>query len=158
MGMRIQCSQCHNHPFDRWTMNDYYSFAAFFAQVGRKTGEDPRETVVFNGGSGGVKHPVGNKDMPPKFLGGEQPEIPKGADRREVLADWLASPKNPYFARNLANIVWAHFFGHGIIDPVDDVRISNPASNPELLDALAAHFTEYKYDFKRLVKIGRAHV
>ncbi|MBI3879705.1 MAG: DUF1549 domain-containing protein [Verrucomicrobia bacterium] len=151
MGMRIQCAQCHNHPFDRWTMNDYYSFAAFFAQVGRKSGEDPRETVVFNSKSGGVSHPVAKKDMPPKFLGAEQPDL-KDRDRREVLAEWFASPRNPWFAKNLANIVWAHFFGKGIIDPVDDVRVSNPASNPELLDKLAAQFTDYKYDFRKLVR------
>jgi hypothetical protein len=152
MGVRVQCAQCHNHPFDRWTMNDYYSFAAFFAQVGRKSGEDPRETIVFNNGSGGVKHPIGGKDMAPKFLGGAQPVIPKGADRRQVLADWLTSPTNPYFARNLSNIVWAHFFGKGIVDPVDDVRVSNPSSNPELLDKLAEQLTAYNYDFKRLVR------
>ena len=152
MGVRVQCAQCHNHPFDRWTMNDYYSFAAFFSQIGRKTGEDPRETVIFNSGSGGVKHPVSGKDMAPKFLGGAQPEIAKGADRREVLAEWLTSPENPYFARNLANLTWAQFFGKGIIDPVDDVRVSNPASNPELLDKLAAQLTAYHYDFKRLVR------
>jgi hypothetical protein len=152
MGVRIQCTQCHNHPFDRWTMNDYYSFAAFFAQVGRKTGEDPRETVIFNSASGGVKHPVTGKDMTPKFLGGLQPEIAKGADRRQVLAEWLTSPDNPYFARNLANIVWAQFFGKGIVDPVDDVRVSNPATNPELLEKLAAQLTTYRYDFKKLVR------
>jgi hypothetical protein len=151
MGMRIQCAQCHNHPFDRWTMNDYYSFAAFFPQIGRKQGEDPRETIIFDKGDGDVRHPVGNKTMKPKFLGGDIPEI-DGHSRREVLAKWIASPENPYFARNLANIVWAHFMGKGIIDPVDDVRISNPASNPELLDALAGKFTEYGYDFKRFVK------
>ena len=152
MGVRVQCTQCHNHPFDRWTMNDYYSFAAFFAQVGRKAGEDPRETIVYNSGSGGVKHPVGGKDMAPKFLGGAQPNIPKGADRRQVLADWMVSTENPFFARNLANITWAHFFGKGIVDPVDDVCVSNPASNPELLDALAAKLTEYRYDFKKLIR------
>ena len=151
MGMRIQCAQCHNHPFDRWTMNDYYSFAAFFPQIGRKPGEDPRETVVFDKGDGEIKHPVNGKSMVPKFLGGEAPEI-KDQSRREVLAKWLASPDNPYFAKNMANIVWAHFMGKGIIDPVDDVRISNPATNPELLDALGVKFTEYKYDFKKLVR------
>ena len=151
LGMRIQCAQCHNHPFDRWTMNDYYSFAAFFAQVGRKPGDDPRETVIFDRGGGEVKHPVTGAAMRPKFLGGDVPEI-KGESRREILARWLTSPQNPYFARNLANIVWAHFLGRGIIEPVDDVRISNPASNPELLDALATKFTEYKYDFKKLVR------
>jgi len=152
MGMRIQCAQCHNHPFDRWTMNDYYAFANFFPQVGRKQGEDPREYIVFDRGEGDVKHLVTGKPLPPKFLGASQPEIAKAESRREVLASWLASPENPYFAKNLANIVWAHFLGRGIIDPVDDVRISNPASNPELLDALGAKFTEYKYDFKKLVR------
>lgn len=151
MGMRIQCTQCHNHPFDRWTMDDYYSFAAFFAQIGRKRGEDPREQIIFNTGSGEVKHPVGNRVMQPKFLGGETPDL-QGRDRREVLAEWIASPKNPYFARNLSNIVWAHFLGRGIIHEVDDVRVSNPAVNPELLQALAQRFTEYECDFKRLVR------
>jgi uncharacterized protein YjdB len=151
MGMRIQCAQCHNHPFDRWTMDDYYSFAAFFSQIGRKRGEDPRELIIFNSGGGDVRHLVGNKVMAPKFLGGEVPDV-KGKDRRVVMADWLASPKNPYFATNLGNIVWAHFFGKGIIDQVDDVRVSNPPVNKELLDELGRRFTEYNYDFKKLVR------
>ena len=152
MGVRVQCTQCHNHPFDRWTMNDYYGFASFFSQIGRKSGEDPRETIVFNSGSGAVKHPVTGKEMAPKFLGGPHPEIAKGSDRRQVLADWLTAPENPYFARNLANIIWAQFFGKGIIDPVDDVRVSNPATNPELLEKLATQLTAYRYDFKKLVR------
>ncbi len=152
MGMRMQCAQCHNHPFDRWTMNDYYGFAAFFAQVGRKTGEDQRETVVFDRGNGGVRHPVGNRDIPPKFLGTDGGKPEAGQDRREVMAKWLASPQNPFFARNLANIVWAHFFGQGIVEPVDDVRISNPASNPELLEELGKRFTDSNYNFKKLVR------
>jgi hypothetical protein len=90
--------------------------------------------------------------MRPKFLGGDVPEIKPGESRREVLARWLTSPQNPYFARNIANIVWAHFLGRGIIEPVDDVRISNPPSNPELLDALAAKLVDYQYDFKKLVR------
>ncbi len=151
MGMRIQCAQCHNHPFDRWTLNDYYGFAAFFARVGRKPGDDPRETVFFDRHDGDVKHPVSGMVMKPKFLGGNTPEI-KGESRREALAQWLTSPDNPYFARNVANIVWAHFMGHGIIDPVDDARISNPPSNPELLDELSAKLVEYHYDFKKLVR------
>ena len=151
MGMQIKCSQCHNHPFDRWTMNDYYGFAAFFAQVGRKQAEDLRERIVFNGGGGEVVNIVSKKPAKPKFLGGDEPNV-AGKDRREVLAEWLASPKNPYFAKNLANIVWQHFLGKGIVDPVDDVRVSNPASNPELLDTLGEKFQEYHYDFKHLVK------
>ena len=152
MGMRIQCAQCHNHPFDRWTMNDYYSFASFFAQVGRKTGEDNRETIVFNRASGGVSHPVGNRDMKPKYLGGDQPEMKTGEDRRAWLAKWLASPENPFFAKNLANIVWAHFLGQGIVEPVDDVRISNPPSNPELLDEMGKRFAASGYNFRKLVR------
>jgi hypothetical protein len=90
--------------------------------------------------------------MKPKFLGGETPELRPGDDRRRVMAEWIASPRNPYFARNIANLVWAHFLGVGVVDPVDDVRISNPPTNPELLDALAARLTEYDYDVRRLVR------
>ena len=151
MGMRIQCAQCHNHPFDRWTMDDYYSFASFFSQIGRKGADDPREVVVFNSGGGDVRHPVGGRVMAPKFLGGAAPDT-AGKDRRQVMAQWLASPDNAYFGTNLANIVWAHFLGRGIVDEVDDVRVSNPASNQELLDELGRKFTEYKYDFKKLVR------
>jgi hypothetical protein len=151
MGMRIQCAQCHNHPFDRWTMDDYYGFAAFFSQIGRKGADDPREIVVFNSGGGDVRHPVGGRVMAPKFLGGAAPDA-AGKDRRDLLAKWLASPENPYFATNLANMVWGHFFGTGIINEVDDVRVSNPASNPELLAEMGKRFTDYKYDFKRLVR------
>ena len=152
MGMRLQCAQCHNHPFDRWTMDDYYGWAAFFSQIGRKEGVDQREQIVYNRGSGEVKHLIGGRNMEPKFLGGETPDV-KSQDRRVVMAEWLASPENPYFATNIVNIVWSHFFGVGIIDPVDDVRVSNPASNPELLASLATRFEgEYGYDFKQLVR------
>ncbi len=150
MGTRIQCAQCHNHPFDRWTMDDYYSFAAFFAKVNRKRAEDPRERIIFNA-SGETKHPITGKVMLPKFLGGDVPKV-RGKDRRRVLAEWLVSPENPWFARNLSNIVWAHFFGRGIVHEVDDFRVSNPPVNPRLLDDLAAKFTDYKFDFKQLVR------
>ncbi len=151
MGFRTQCAQCHNHPFDRWTQDDYYSFAAFFSQIGRKTGEDYRETIVYDRRSGEVKHPVGGRTMPPKFLGGEIPDV-KGKDRRVVLAEWLTSPDNPFFGTNVANRVWAQFFGRGIVDPVDDIRVSNPPSNPELFEELGRRLVEYNYDFKRLVR------
>ena len=152
MGMRIQCAQCHNHPFDRWTMNDYYSFSAFFRQIGRKPTDDPRELVVFNSGGGEATHPVNGQVMPPKFLGADKPADVAGKDRRLVMAKWLASPENPYFATNLANMVWAHFFGMGIIHETDDVRISNPPSNGPLLSEVGKRFTDYKYDFKKLVR------
>jgi hypothetical protein len=151
MGMRIQCAQCHNHPFDRWTQDEYYGFASFFSQIGRKQGEDYREVIVFNSGGGEIRHPVNGKVMAPKFLGGIEPDV-KGKDRREVLADWLASKDNPWFATSFANRVWAHFFGIGIVDPVDDFRISNPASNPELLAELGKRFTDSNYNLKALVR------
>ena len=151
MGIRTQCAQCHNHPFDRWTMDDYYSFAAFFSQIGRKQSEDYREIIVFNSGGGEVAHPVGGRQMKPKFLGGPAPDT-AGKDRREILAKWLTSTDNPYFATSVANRVWAHFFGKGIVEPVDDIRVSNPASNPELFKRLGDKLVEYKYDFKQLVR------
>jgi hypothetical protein len=150
-GIRIQCAQCHNHPFDRWTMEDYRGFVAFFTQIGRKVGEDPREKIVFNSGGGESKHPVGDRVIPPKFLGGEAPDA-KGKDRRQLLADWVASPENPWFPKHIANLVWAQYMGVGIVEPVDDVRISNPASNPELLEALAKKIVEYNYDLRRVVR------
>jgi hypothetical protein len=152
MGIRTQCAQCHNHPFDRWTQNDYYNFAAFFAQIGRKEGEDYRETIVFNSGGGEVVHPLTKTAMKPKFLGGIEPELQPGQDRREVLAKWISSTDNPYFATSVANRVWAHFFGKGIVEPVDDIRISNPASNPELFKSLGDKLVSYNYDFKQLVR------
>lgn len=152
MGMRIQCAQCHNHPFDRWTLEDYYGFYAFFAQLGRKNTDDPQEVIIFNKKGGEAKHPVTEAVVKPKFLGGSVPELKSGQDRRVALAQWISSSENVYFARNIANIIWAHFFGAGIIDPVDDVRISNPPSNPELLAALATKLTRYNYDLRKFVK------
>ena len=150
-GIRLQCAQCHNHPFDRWTMEDYYGLVGFFSQIGRKVGEDPRENIIFNSGGGEARHPVGNRPIAPKFLGGEAPDT-KGKDRRQLLADWIASPENPWFPKHIANIVWAQYMGRGIVEPVDDVRISNPSANPELLDALAKKLIEYKYDLRRVVR------
>ena len=151
MGIRTQCAQCHNHPFDRWTMDDYYSFAAFFSQIGRKQGEDYRETIVYNSGGGEVAHPVGGRQMKPKFLGGPEPDV-AGKDRRELMAKWLTSTDNPFFATSVANRVWAHFFGKGIVEPVDDIRVSNPAVNPDLFKTLGGKLVEYNYDFKKLVR------
>ncbi|MBS0210673.1 MAG: DUF1549 domain-containing protein [Planctomycetes bacterium] len=151
MGIRTQCAQCHNHPFDRWTMDDYYSFASFFTQVGRKQAEDPREYIIFNRGGGEVNHPVVKKAMPPKFLGGPTPAV-AGKDRRQVVADWLASADNPLFPTSVANRIWEHFFGMGVVQPVDDIRVSNPPSNPELFNALGDQLVKYNYDMKQLVR------
>ncbi|MCF6287367.1 MAG: DUF1549 and DUF1553 domain-containing protein, partial [Candidatus Hydrogenedentes bacterium] len=151
LGIQLKCAQCHNHPFERWTMDDYYSFAAFFAQVGRKTSSDPRESVIFNRGAGEVKHGNTKKNMAPKFLAGETPDV-KGKDRRAVVAEWITSPENPWFAKNLANRVWAHFLGAGIIDPPDDVRVTNPPTNPQLLEEMGKKMIEYNYDLRKLVR------
>jgi len=151
MGTRIQCAQCHNHPFDRWTMDDYYGFASFFAQVKRKAAEDPRERIVFDGG-GEVPHLVTKQPVKPRFLGTATPDDFGKKSRREAMAEWLTSTDNPWFPRNVSNVVWSHFFGVGITDPVDDVRISNPPSNPELLAALSGKFVEYNYDVRKLVR------
>jgi hypothetical protein len=151
MGIRTQCAQCHNHPFDRWTMDDYYGFASFFSQVGRKQAEDYRETLVFNQFGGEVNHLVSGQPVPPTFLGGDAPDT-AGKDRRAVVAEWLTSPENPFFATSIANRVWAHFMGVGIVDPVDDIRISNPASNPQLFEQLGQKLVEYEFDFRRLVR------
>ncbi len=150
-GTRIQCAQCHNHPFDRWTMSDYRGFVSFFTQIGRKQGEDPRERIIFNSGGGDARHPVTNEVIPPKFLGGEKPDC-TGKDRRQVLAEWIAAPENPYFPRHLANLIWAQYMGRGIVEPVDDVRISNPPSNQDLLDAVAKKIVEYNFDLKKIVR------
>jgi len=151
LGIRIQCSQCHNHPFDRWTTEDYRGFVAFFTQIGRKPGEDPREKVIFNSGGGESRSIVDNHVVPPKFLGGDAPDC-TGKDRRQVLGDWVASPDNPYFPQHVANLVWAQYMGRGIVEPVDDVRISNPASNPELLEALAKKLIDCNYDLRKIVR------
>lgn len=152
LGTRIQCAQCHNHPFDRWTMDDYYGFAAFFSQVGYKQAQDPRELTIFNAGVGDMKHPVDDRPVAPRFLGGDAPTIPDGADYRQFLADWLTSGENTAFRENLANIVWAHFFGIGIVETVDDVRVSNPPSNPALHRELGRRLAEYKFDIRPLVR------
>jgi hypothetical protein len=152
LGTRIQCAQCHNHPFDRWTMDDYYGFAAFFSRIGYKQAQDPRELTVFNIGTGEVKHPIAGRIVRPTFLGGPAPAMKSGEAYRQALADWLAAPENPAFARTLANFVWAHFFGQGIVEPVDDARVSNPPSNPELLDALAKRLVETGFEIRPLIR------
>ncbi|MEQ8849747.1 DUF1549 and DUF1553 domain-containing protein [Botrimarina sp.] len=151
LGMRIQCAQCHNHPFDRWTMDDYYGFASFFSQVGFKQSRDPREFIVYDAGRGEIDHVVTGEPVAPTYLGGGPADC-EDRDRREALAEWIVSPQNKAFARNLANIVWAHHFGRGIVEPVDDVRISNPPSNEELLDYLAGRLVESGYDLRSLVR------
>jgi Protein of unknown function (DUF1549)/Protein of unknown function (DUF1553) len=151
-GMRIQCAQCHNHPFDRWTQDDYYSFVSFFTGVKRKVASEARELYVYDDPNAPpAKHLLTGQLMPARFLGGASPDV-KGKDPRLALAEWLTAKENPLFRQNMANRVWAHFFGRGIVEPVDDVRISNPPSNRELVEALGQHLADYDFDLKRLIR------
>jgi hypothetical protein len=158
-GIRMQCAKCHNHPFERWTQDDYYSMAAFFARVKqRKDPSDPATNpkdaaeFIYLDRAGEVIQPRTNQKMAPKFMGGKVPEIAPGKDRREVLATWLTAPENPFFARSVANRIWFHLMGRGIVDPVDDFRDSNPSASDELLDALAKDFVAHKFDAKYLIR------
>jgi hypothetical protein len=151
-GIRIQCAQCHNHPFDRWTQDDYYSFVSFFTGVKRKVASEAREFYIYDDPNAPpAKHLLTSQPMPPKFLGGDAPDV-KGKDPRSALADWLTSKDNALFRENMANRIWANFFGRGIIDPVDDVRISNPPSNRELLQELGRRLASHNYDMRRLIR------
>ncbi len=152
LGVRIQCAKCHNHPFERWTQDDYYGFAAFFSQIGRKKGSLPDEEVVYATGSGDVRQPRTGQKMKPKALGGPVLDDPPAQDRRVKLAAWLSSPSNPFFAKSLVNRIWYHLLGRGIVEPVDDFRDSNPACNDELLDGLTADFVKSGYDLKKLIR------
>ncbi|HTU92207.1 MAG TPA: DUF1553 domain-containing protein, partial [Gemmataceae bacterium] len=161
-GIRMQCAKCHNHPFERWTQDDYYSMAAFFARVRHKRdplepGPNPMQPggaeIVYDGRFGEVTQPRTGQVMKPKFMGGAVPNIPPGSDRRRVLADWLAGGDNPFFAKSIVNRIWYHLNGKGIVDPVDDFRDSNPSANDELLDALAKDFVVRKFDVKQLIRV-----
>ncbi len=154
LGVRIQCAKCHNHLFEKWTQDDYYGFAAFFSRVKQKAGTLPDEEIVFSAGDGEVRQLRTGQVMKPKALGGPvlEPADATG-DRREELAKWLTSADNPFFARSLVNRVWYHLMGRGIVDPVDDFRDSNPASNDELLDGLARAFVQNGYDLRKLVSM-----
>jgi hypothetical protein len=150
LGVRIACAECHHHPFDRWGQNDYYGMQAFFAPVG--VTNSPRGEVLQVTGDPPTRNPRTGEAVLPHVLGAPPPSAAPAGDRRALLADWLTSPDNPWFARNLANRTWAHFLGRGLIEPVDDVRATNPPTNPELLDALARHLVESKFDFRQLVR------
>ncbi|MBC8354352.1 MAG: DUF1553 domain-containing protein [Planctomycetes bacterium] len=157
LGVRIQCAQCHHHPFERWSQGDYYGLAAVFARVGRKGGfadaEVPTNEIIYLKDQGDVFHPRSGELVPPKALGGPAFQLTRYDDPRQRFAGWMTSSNNPFFARTMANRMWAHFLGRGIIHPIDDARSTNPPSNPELLDALAAEFIASGYDMKHLIRL-----
>jgi hypothetical protein len=154
LGQRIACAKCHHHPFDRWSQEDYHRLLAFFSQVGEKAGYSPAEARLFHkGGQAMVEHPKTKQKLTPAGLGDRPPEIPAGEDPRLVLVDWMTSPENPFFARAVVNRYWKHFFGRGLVDPEDDMRATNPATNAALLDALTEHFVSHGYDLQDLVRL-----
>ena len=151
-GIRINCAECHNHPFDRWTQDDYYGFVSFFTGVKRKNASEPREFYIYNDNAAPpAKHMLDDRPMPPKFLGGDLANS-AGVDPRAALADWLTASRNDLFTSNMANRIWAHFFGRGIVEPIDDCRVTNPPSNRPLLEALAARLAATGFDQKALIR------
>jgi hypothetical protein len=162
MGVRIECAKCHHHPFDRWSQDDYYGMQAYFTGVRFKS--TPRGEMLLASNAGASKHPRSGIEIFPHPLGtpapvkttatvpATQPPKPPASDPRTELAQWLVDAENPFFARNIANRVWAHFLGRGIVEPVDDVRLTNPPSHPELLTALAKDLSDHHYDFRHLLK------
>ncbi|MFT5130422.1 MAG: hypothetical protein ACI8W8_004053, partial [Rhodothermales bacterium] len=152
LGIRIQCAECHNHPFDRWTQDDYYSFVSFFTGMKRKPGVEPREHRIFYDSSAPpARHQLDQRPMPPRTLGALE-TVAHNGDPRQPLADWLTSPKNTMFSTNLANRIWAQLFGRGIIEPVDDIRVSNPPVNGPLLDALTQRLVGSNFSLHSLVR------
>jgi hypothetical protein len=156
LGLRVRCAQCHDHPFDVWTQDDYFGLAAFFAKVQRGGGPVAGQMMARNevriNPKGEVEHLRTKKPASPRLLDGKAVTVAENDDPRKALAEWMTDKDNPYFARAAANWVWAQFFGKGIADPPDDLSRSNPPVHPELLDALARHFVEHKFDLKDLIR------
>ena len=150
MGTRISCANCHNHPYERITQDDYWGFGAFFGRVSFKRGLGDEQAVIVKK-DGGVNQPRTGQSMKPKGLGGPEYDYVRGEDPRQKLADWLAEPGNPYFSKAIVNRIWAHYMGVGLVESVDDMRVTNPPSNPQLLDALAKELTDYRFDLKHLM-------
>lgn len=157
LGMRIGCARCHHHPFEKISQEDYYGLAAFFGRVDRKGGagvaERRADESIFVKPTGDVKHPLTGKVVAPHGLGQQSLDIPTFDDPRHYLVDWMAAPENPYFARAFVNRMWAHFFGRGLVDPLDDLRVTNPASNEPLLDALAEEFVKSGFNMRHIVEL-----
>jgi hypothetical protein len=157
LGMRLACAKCHHHPFERWSQQDYFGFEAFFSQTAMKNSKFNRQTnnpdmVFLQSVAPKSRNPRTGLDVPPTQLGGQELKLEPYDDARQHLVQWMTDPANPYFSKALVNRYWKHFFSKGIVDPEDDLRVTNPPSNPELLDALAKHFVDYRFDLKNLVR------
>ena len=153
LGVRFNCNKCHDHPFERWTQDQYYQFGAFFARVSFKGDPNAASEIVYtNYGGGEVMHPRTGRVMEPVVPYGAEPDLAHARTRQEAFASWLTSRENPLFARSYVNRVWSYFYGRGIIEPVDDIRASNPPCNPELLDALTQDFIAHHFDVEHLIR------
>jgi hypothetical protein len=153
LGVRMVCAQCHDHPFEQWTQNQYFQLTAFFGAVGIKDGMDSNEEIIYDKREDReIKHPKDGRVMSAKFLYGGGKISPGEADLRQSLAEWLTSRDNALFGKSMANRTWSYFFGRGIIEPVDDIRASNPPVNPQLLDALTKDFVDHNYDLRHLIR------
>jgi len=152
LGVRLECAECHNHPLENFTQDDFYGLSAFFARMRVKHGIGEYRRTWYLEDEGEVEHPVTKKPVPPKLLGGAV-VTNEGFDRRAALAAWVTAPENPYFARATVNRIWHEYFQTGIVEPFDDLRMSNPPTNPELLDALAAHFVKSGFRLKALHRV-----
>ncbi len=152
LGMSINCAKCHNHPMEKWTNDEYFGFANLFARVRSKTGSGDGEKIIFAASEGNINQPLTGRPQKPKPLDGHALSIDDPNDRRSALADWLTSRDNTYFARAIVNRVWANFYGVGLVEKVDDLRITNPASNEKLLSAAANHLADQKFDLKALMR------
>jgi len=152
LGMSVNCAKCHNHPMEKWTNDEYYQFANLFARVRAKTGQNDGDHIIFAAASGDLAQPLRGKPQPPRPLEGKALPTDSPEDRRIALADWLVSPDNPYFSRAIVNRVWANFYGVGLVEAVDDLRITNPASNEKLLAATAKYLADQKFDLKALMR------
>jgi hypothetical protein len=154
LGQRIQCARCHHHPYEKWSQSDYTRMSAFFSLVKSKPGQTPDEPMVYSEvGKPRASHPKTGQTLEPAGLDGPTIELSDYLDPREALVDWMVQADNPFFARSLANRYWKHFFGRGLVEPEDDIRVTNPASNPALLAALADHFASTKFDLKELSRL-----
>jgi len=152
LGIRIQCAKCHNHPFERWTQDNYYGIAAAFTRIGRTKGAAADDEVIFATNSGEIKQPRTGKTMKVHLLLKGDVDVPANQDRRVIFAEWLTKPGNPFFARATVNRIWGHLLGRGIVEPVDDFRDSNPPSNDKLLDELALQFAKNNFSRKWAIK------
>lgn len=154
LGQRIQCARCHHHPFEKWSQADYFHMSAFFSKITPKEGSTPEQPMyVSRLGNAAAQHPKSGQSLQPAGLDGNKLEVTAIDDPRNGLVDWMVDPANPFFARSLANRYWKHFFERGLVEPEDDLRVTNPPANPALLDGLAKHFIDSKYDLKSLVRL-----